>query len=115
VADDHLHAFGGELVRNRHALLRIGDVVADRELQLLPEDAASGVDVLDGLLGPFFNCAPKAAFGPVIGPATPTLICALAAPANARPKPSATADNSILFMRSLLWIPGVEALAPLGG
>ena len=32
---------------------------------------------------PFFSCAPKAAFGPVIGPATPILICAWAAPAKA--------------------------------
>jgi hypothetical protein len=50
VADDHLHALGGELVRNRHALLRIRDVVADHNLQLLAVDAARRVDVLDRLL-----------------------------------------------------------------
>src|SRR5215472_6014653 len=32
---------------------------------------------------PFLSCAPNAAFGPVIGPATPILICAEAVPANA--------------------------------
>ena len=50
VADDHLHAFSGELVRHRHALLGIGDVVADDDLQLLAIDAAGGIDVLDRLL-----------------------------------------------------------------
>ena len=40
-----------ELVGDRHALLRIGSVVADGELDLPAEDAAGGVDVGDGLLG----------------------------------------------------------------
>jgi hypothetical protein len=52
VADDPLHAFARELVGDRDALLRIGDVVAGRELQLLPQDTAGGVEILDGLLGP---------------------------------------------------------------
>ena len=38
---------------------------------------------------PFFSCAPKAAFGPVSGPATPILIWAWAVPAKAIAAPSA--------------------------
>src|ERR1700681_2326253 len=38
---------------------------------------------------PFLICAPSVALGPVIGPATPILICAAAEPANAAAKPSA--------------------------
>ena len=51
MADDELDAVGDELVGDRDALLRIGDVVADDELDLLAVDAASGVDVGGGLLG----------------------------------------------------------------
>ena len=51
VADDPLHAVGDELVRDRDALLRIRDVVADDDLDLLAVDAAGGVDVLGRLLG----------------------------------------------------------------
>ena len=51
MADDELHAVGGELVGDRDALLRIGHVVADCDRDLLADDAAGGVDVLDGLLG----------------------------------------------------------------
>jgi hypothetical protein len=61
-------------------LLRVGRVVADLHDDLLAHHAALGVEVLDGLLGPVFSCAPKAALAPVIGPATPSLICACAAP-----------------------------------
>ena len=48
---------------------------------------------------PLTSCAPKAAFGPVIGPATPILISALAAPENARAAASATPDNQYFFIR----------------
>src|ERR1043165_6842903 len=48
---------------------------------------------------PFLSCAPKAAFGPVIGPAMPTLICACAEPANAIAAPSASPSVVILFIR----------------
>ena len=51
VADDELDAVADELVGDRDALLGIGDVVADLERDLLAEDAAGGVDVVDGLLG----------------------------------------------------------------
>ena len=51
VADDELDAVSDELVGDRDALLRIGDVVADDELDLLAIDAAGRVDVGDGLLG----------------------------------------------------------------
>src|SRR5579863_1882473 len=47
---------------------------------------------------PLTSCAPKAAFGPVIGPATPILIWALAAPENARAARSATPDNQCLVI-----------------
>ena len=47
---------------------------------------------------PWTSCAPKAAFGPVIGPATPNLMSALAAPENARAAASATPDNQYLFI-----------------
>ncbi len=53
------------------ALLRIGHVVAERRGDLLAVDAAGRVDVLDRLIGAVLQLAPKAAFGPVIGPATP--------------------------------------------
>src|SRR5215204_6264734 len=59
VADDPLDAFGGELVRDRDALLRIGHVVADRKHELLAHDAAGGVDVLDRLLGAVLELGPE--------------------------------------------------------
>ena len=53
---------------------------------------------------PFFSCAPKDAFGPVIGPPMPSLICAWAAPERARPKPSAMPANSRFFISELPWV-----------
>ena len=50
MADDELDAVADELVGDRHALLRIGDVVADFDFDLLPEDAAGLVDVFGRLL-----------------------------------------------------------------
>ena len=50
MADDELHAVADELVGDRHALLRIGDVVARLDHELLAEDAAGLVDVLRRLL-----------------------------------------------------------------
>ncbi len=50
VADDEFHAVGREFVGDRHAFLRIAAVVADAELDLLAEDAARRVDVIDRLL-----------------------------------------------------------------
>ena len=49
MADDELHAVADELVGDRDAFLRIGAVVADGDGDLLAEDAAGGVDVLDRL------------------------------------------------------------------
>ena len=49
VADDELDAVADELVGDRHALLRIGDVVALLDRDLLAEDAAGLVDVLGRL------------------------------------------------------------------
>src|SRR5665213_192741 len=48
---------------------------------------------------PFCNCSPKAAFGPVSGPATPIRMSALATPANARPSDRAMPAVKTLFMR----------------
>ena len=48
---DEFDAVADELVGDRDALLGIGHVVADDERDLLAEDAAGGVDVLDRLLG----------------------------------------------------------------
>ncbi len=50
VADDEMHAFAEEIVGDRDALARIGDVVTDEQLDLLAVDAARGVDVGNGLL-----------------------------------------------------------------
>ena len=48
---------------------------------------------------PFFSCAPKAAFGPVIGPATPILIWAVAVSGrSAIAKPSAKPSVVIFFI-----------------
>ena len=52
MADDELDAVADELVGDRHALLRIGHVVALLEGDLLAEDAAGLVDVVDRLLRP---------------------------------------------------------------
>ena len=49
MADHVLHAVADELVGDRHALLGIGDIVALLEVDLLAEDAARLVDVLDCL------------------------------------------------------------------
>jgi hypothetical protein len=51
VADHELDAVRDELVGDRDALLRIGHVVADDDLDLLAVDAAGRVDVGRGLLG----------------------------------------------------------------
>src|SRR5262249_54869238 len=51
MADDELDAVADELVGDRHAFLRVGAVVADEDLDLLPEDAAGSIDVGDGLFG----------------------------------------------------------------
>ena len=72
MTDDELDAVAGELVGDRDALLGIGGVVAEVKLDLLAEHAAGGIDVGGRLVAPFFICAPKAALGPVIGPATPS-------------------------------------------
>src|SRR6218665_3098886 len=54
---------------------------------------------------PFWSCAPKAAFGPVSGPATPTITSAHAAPPNATIALKATADKSDFF---ILLLPNLE-------
>ena len=49
MSDDELDAVADELVGDRNAFLRVGAVVANRDGDLLTEDAAGGVDVLDRL------------------------------------------------------------------
>src|SRR5580698_2529660 len=64
---------------------------------------------------PCTSWAPKAAFGPVTGPATPILIWALAAPENARAATSATPDNQCLVIQLLPLSCGRRAsLTPVG-
>src|SRR5215471_10686499 len=50
---------------------------------------------------PFLSWAPKAALGPVSGPATPTLICADAPPAQATLVTMASAGQNTFFIRGL--------------
>src|SRR5271165_5119045 len=50
---------------------------------------------------PLVSWAPKAAFGPVIGPATPNLIWALATPDAARAAANTAPDNQYFFMQLL--------------
>ena len=50
MADHELDAVADEFVGDRHALLRIGHIVALLKSDLLPEDAAGLVDVVDRLL-----------------------------------------------------------------
>src|SRR5262249_11415420 len=69
VADDEFHAVAHELVGDRYAFLRIGAVVADEDLDLLPEDAAGGVDVLHRLLGTVLEL--RAEGGAAAGERTP--------------------------------------------
>ena len=52
MTDNELDAIADELVGDRNALLRIGHVVALLEGDLLAEDAAGLVDVVDRLLRP---------------------------------------------------------------
>ena len=74
VADDELDAVADELVGDRDALLGIGDVVAVlRRVIFWPRMPPAALMSATACSAPFFSCAPKAAFGPVIGPATPIL------------------------------------------
>jgi hypothetical protein len=51
VTDDELDAVSNELVGDRDALLRVGNVVAEFDDDLLAVDAAGSVDVCDSLFG----------------------------------------------------------------
>jgi len=50
VSDDEFDAIADELVGDRHALLRIRHIVGGLDLELLAENAARFVDILDRLL-----------------------------------------------------------------
>src|SRR5262249_31324015 len=50
MTDDELDAGSGEFVGDRDALPRVGGIIADRNRDLLLEDAAGCVDVGDGEL-----------------------------------------------------------------
>src|ERR1019366_3879219 len=51
---------------------------------------------------PLVNCAPNEAFAPVIGPATPNLICASAVPAKPRPAARTRPVNQYFFIQRSL-------------
>ena len=57
--DDELDAVADELVGDRHALLGIGHVVALLEGDLLAEDAAGLVDIVDRLLRALHQLRPE--------------------------------------------------------
>ena len=99
VADDELDAVADELVGDRDALLGIGDVVAlfDRR-SCWPRMPPAALKSATACATPLVNCAPNEALGPVIGPATPILICASAAPAKARPAASTRPVNQYFFI-----------------
>ncbi len=59
MADNELDAIGDELVGDRNALLRVGDVVADRQHDLLAVDAASRVDVSGRHFGALLELSAK--------------------------------------------------------
>ncbi len=63
VAHHVLHAVADELVGDRDALLRVGHVVADLEGDLVAEDAALGVEVVDGLLGALLELGAEGGVG----------------------------------------------------
>jgi len=50
VTDNELHAISDELVGDGNALLRVGNVVAQHDLDLLAVDAAGSIDVGGSLL-----------------------------------------------------------------
>ena len=63
MADDELDAVADEFVGDRHALLRIGNVVAELDLDLLPENPACLIDVFDGLLDALGQLRPEGRVG----------------------------------------------------
>ena len=95
MADDEFHAVADELVGDRNAFLGIGAVVADVESWIFwPRMPPAALMSSTACSTPFLSWAPNAALPPVIGPATPSLTCAEAASAKARPRPKATPSES---------------------
>ena len=74
MADDELDSVADKLVGDRHALLRVGDVVAGLDLDFLPEIPPALLMSSAACWTPWLSCAPNATLAPVIGPATPILI-----------------------------------------
>ena len=64
MADDELDPVADELVGDRHALLRVGDVVARLDFELLPQNAARLVDVFGRLLDALGQLRPERRVGP---------------------------------------------------
>ena len=60
MAGDEDHAVADQLAGQRHRLIGVAEVVADDQLDVLPEHAALGVQILDRQLG--------AALKPLAGP-----------------------------------------------
>src|SRR5262249_16605333 len=59
VADDELHAVGGELVCDGHAFLGVSAVIPDAHHELLAQNAAGGIDILDRLLNAVLELGPE--------------------------------------------------------
>ena len=64
MADDELDAVADEFVGDGHALLGVGHVVAQLDLDLLSENAAGLVDVFGGLLDALGQLGAKGGVGP---------------------------------------------------
>jgi len=110
MADDEFHSIADELVGDRYAFLRVGAVVADEDLNLLPENAAGGVDVRDRLLDTVLELRPEGGAAAGDRPATPSLICAEALSAKARPRPKARPSVEPLSHSVSLWMDVVRRL-----
>src|SRR5882672_11253165 len=80
MASDKHCAFRGHVIGDAHGLLGIAGIVPDGEPQSLPEHAAFGMRSVTARSAPRRNCSPNAALLPVIGPATPMVMSASAAP-----------------------------------
>ena len=83
---DEDHAVAHQFASQRHRLIGVAEVVADDQLDALPEDAASGVEIRDRHLGGAFEllAAPRLRAGHRAGHANQ----------NVRPRGRASAASS---------------------
>src|SRR5262249_1740619 len=106
MADHELHAVADELVGDRDAFFRIGAIVADEKLNLLSENAAGGVDVLDRLLDPVLEL--RAEGGAAAGDRSghPQFDLRRGAVRESEAKREGEAKREPLFHRVHLWMTG---------